>query len=67
MPGKVSRASSSMARLGQLATAGPVDMNEFLLCGNFDIIPDHLSRTPQLYTTLRTPCAMIHFVPRLVG
>ena len=38
------------------------------LYGNFDIILDHLSRIPQLYAALHTPCAVFHLVPcRLIG
>ena len=35
--------------------------------GNFDIILDHLSRIPRLYTTIHTPCAVFYLVPRLIG
>ena len=37
------------------------------MCGNFDIILDHLARIPQLVTTLYTPCNMFYLVRRPIG
>ena len=41
--------------------------NHFDLYGNFDIIFDHFSRTSQLHTTQHAPCAILYFVPMLIG
>ena len=35
--------------------------------GNFDIILDHFSRTSQLHSTQHAPCAILYFVPILIG
>ena len=35
--------------------------------GNFDIIFDHLSRIPQLFTISHAPCAIIYLVTMLIG
>ena len=35
--------------------------------GNFDIILDHLSRVPQLFTTVHAPCDVLYFVPSPIG
>ena len=35
--------------------------------GNFDIIFDHLSRIPRLFTIPHAPCALIYLVTMLIG
>ena len=35
--------------------------------GNFDIMSDKIARISQLRTTPHAPCAMLYFVPVLVG